>query len=315
MGTSRGASRRHCAALLIFALGILFAGVLLSGRRWFENRLSESSRAARLLEDKVRNQESAARRAQYAAQRSQYVADIRQAPDTFVPIKRGMCTDVLSRHIPGPGQEDLRESPGITSGNDAKPRVELFEDIRVTCITWSFPRVGTCWPTPGRTATFTSGMRRTDGAVRTISASWTEVNASAFSPDGKTLATVDDEGKLKLWEIATGHCQFERNAHTGDAVIVRFTPDGKTIMTTGRTDGRVRTWDRYTGSMLNSIHANGFILSPDGGTLGLVGKQGEINLCDLSTRKPITSLPGTRGIQDAAFSHDGTKVVPAPRIR
>ncbi len=96
------ASRRHPAALLTFAIGILFAGALLSGRRWFENRLSESQHAARMLEDKVRDQESAARRAQY-------VADIRQAPGYIRANQTRNAQDVLSRHIPGPGDEDLRE--------------------------------------------------------------------------------------------------------------------------------------------------------------------------------------------------------------
>src|SRR3990172_7661546 len=31
-----------------------------------------------------------------------------------------------------------------------------------------------------------------------------EVNAAAFSPDGRWLASGDDEGTIKLWEVATG---------------------------------------------------------------------------------------------------------------
>ena len=48
---------------------------------------------------------------------------------------------------------------------------------------------------------------------------------------------------LKLWEVATGRCRREKFAHNGEAVIARFTPDGKSIITGGRKDGFVRIWD------------------------------------------------------------------------
>jgi WD40 repeat protein len=97
-------------------------------------------------------------------------------------------------------------------------------------------------------------------------------------------------------------------AHKGDAVIARFTPDGKTVITGGRTDGLVRLWDRATGAMRNSLNGHGFVLSPDGGTLATVEAAGEIILYNSATRARIGSLPGAPGIQAAIFSHDGTKL-------
>ena len=263
------AARRNSAALAILLIGLLFAAALLGGRHWFEGRLSESRQAARLLEDKVRDQKSAARRAQY-------VADIRQAPGYIRAYQTRNAQDVLSRHVPGPGEEDLRRVHLVSPLETMSYRASYSPRTSGRCLLRGvFPR-GDMLASAGK-----------DGAVRiwdttdwkqvhTIAASWTEVNASAFSPDGKALATVDDEGKLKLWEIATGHCLFERNAHTGDAVIARFTPDGKTIITGGRDDGFIKLWDRPTGDLVHRFRAtdskleNAF-LSPDGLTLVCVG--------------------------------------------
>ncbi len=148
--------------------------------------------------------------------------------------------------------------------------------------------------------------------VRRIEASPTEVNIAAFSPDGQTIATVDDEGKLKLWETASGRRLREWPAHSGDAVIARFTHDGKTIVTGGRDDGFIKFWDRSTGKVVHAFRAaehklESAAFSPDGSILACVGGE-TIKLWRLSDRTPINSIPSEDAVQGVAFSHDGTKL-------
>src|SRR5438445_5369640 len=54
---------------------------------------------------------------------------------------------------------------------------------------------------------------------------------------------------VRLWEATTGRLLREF-AHTGPSV---FSPDGRTLITGGRYDGKVRVWDLATGKELRQF--------------------------------------------------------------
>ena len=86
----------------------------------------------------------------------------------------------------------------------------------------------------------------------------------AFSPDGKTLATDDGEGSVRLWDIATARqigpsSQGRRPPRRGaiDGITsVAFSPDGKTLAA-GDFDGPVRLWDVATGRQVGHGFGSG----------------------------------------------------------
>ncbi|HEY7158727.1 MAG TPA: WD40 repeat domain-containing protein [Gemmataceae bacterium] len=102
------------------------------------------------------------------------------------------------------------------------------------------------------------------------------VQGLAFSPDGKTLASGGRDGKVKLWDVATGKNTAEFQAHSRDArgargmvAGVAFSPNGKTLATCGD-DRTVRLWDVATGTNTVTFHrvtvppAPPLAFSPDG---------------------------------------------------
>ena len=64
----------------------------------------------------------------------------------------------------------------------------------------------------------------------------------AFSPDGRTLSTAEDDGSVILWDVEKGVPTETLEGHTGVTETHAFSPDGRTLYTAGN-DGRVIVWD------------------------------------------------------------------------
>src|SRR5262249_45237625 len=97
----------------------------------------------------------------------------------------------------------------------------------------------------------------------------------AFAPDSKLLASGDNRGGIKLWDLRTG-TELRRLAGHGKESIhgLAFSPDGTTLASTAG-DGTVRLWDVSSGEGKRTIkldgNLSGVAFSPDGSLLASYG--------------------------------------------
>uniref|UniRef100_A0A1E1XQK7 Putative wd40-repeat-containing subunit of the 18s rrna processing complex n=1 Tax=Amblyomma sculptum TaxID=1581419 RepID=A0A1E1XQK7_AMBSC len=64
----------------------------------------------------------------------------------------------------------------------------------------------------------------------------------AYSPDGASLVTGGDDGKVKLWNTVNGFCFVTFTEHAAGVAAVTFTQNGKAILSASL-DGTVRAYD------------------------------------------------------------------------
>ncbi|MDB5309568.1 MAG: domain, G-beta repeat [Gemmataceae bacterium] len=103
--------------------------------------------------------------------------------------------------------------------------------------------------------------------------SW--VTAIAFSPDGRTVASGHDDGKVRFWDAATQKFLGEIAAHPKAVSAITFAPVGEFVATAGE-DRIVRVWDGFTHKVVAELRSHtdripALAWSPDGGLLVSAG--------------------------------------------
>jgi WD40 repeat protein len=78
--------------------------------------------------------------------------------------------------------------------------------------------------------------------VRSIGSRSTSRNPMAFAPDGRLLATADEDGTVKFWSVTTGRRLASLDGQADFLRGVAFSPDGRTLAAIGNDDD-VRLWD------------------------------------------------------------------------
>jgi WD40 repeat protein len=79
--------------------------------------------------------------------------------------------------------------------------------------------------------------------------SW--ITALAFHPDGKTLATGHDNGRLRVWDLASQRLVGEIVAHPEAISAVAYAPSGEWLATAGE-DRVVRLWNAESHGLMRS---------------------------------------------------------------
>jgi WD40 repeat protein len=137
----------------------------------------------------------------------------------------------------------------------------------------------------------------------------------SFSPDGKSLATADASGTIRLWNLS-GQQINQFDGHRDGVMSISFSPDGQHIATAGR-DGTARLWN-LSGQQIAELKGHqGTVVwvrfSPDGQRLATTGADGTVRLWNLSGQQ-IARFDAQHGeVWDVSFSPDGQRLATTGR--
>ncbi len=138
----------------------------------------------------------------------------------------------------------------------------------------------------------------------------------ALAPDGNTLATGIESGRISVWDIRKQEVKFDLHppgadqqpAHKGMVWAVEYSPDGKQIVSVSD-DGTVGVWDAATGERRGSIPVGTAVrsaaVSPDGKWVAFGDRFGLVQVFDLTDQKPVSSYQQESTVNGVAFSPDG----------
>ncbi|MDQ4074672.1 MAG: hypothetical protein M3220_00340, partial [Chloroflexota bacterium] len=83
---------------------------------------------------------------------------------------------------------------------------------------------------------------------------FSSVNAVAFSPDGKWLASGGTDQTVRLWDAHNGRLVHTLREHANWVRPVAFAPDG-TSLASGSYDETIKLWEVPSGSRLKTLRA------------------------------------------------------------
>jgi WD40 repeat protein/serine/threonine protein kinase len=141
-----------------------------------------------------------------------------------------------------------------------------------------------------------------------------KVYGLAFSPDGKTMASVGEGSVIRIWDLESGkeRAHWTGHDHDIDVGTVVFSPDGKTLAT-GSDDRTIKLWDIPTLELRGTLRGHlgcvdRLIFSPDSRFLVSAGKDLYVRIWHVREMREWDSLPLKNWISDIALTPDGSSL-------
>jgi WD40 repeat protein len=97
------------------------------------------------------------------------------------------------------------------------------------------------------------------GIIGNVLATANNGGGIAVSPDGQTVATGQDDGTVKIWEISSGNLVKTFTGHSGTVWAVAYAPDQRFLFS-GGSDRSVAVWDIRTGQLIRRFNVTSSVL-------------------------------------------------------
>jgi hypothetical protein len=132
-----------------------------------------------------------------------------------------------------------------------------------------------------------------------------------FSPDGKTLAVGNRNGRTCLFDVATGRLRHKLSLESTQEV--RFDPSGKRLAAT-YVDGNLAVWNVETGELMQRTKARAEELysldwSPDGKIIATSGRNAPVTLWRAADLTSLVDIDAPEWVVCVRFNPAGTRLV------
>jgi WD40 repeat protein len=140
------------------------------------------------------------------------------------------------------------------------------------------------------------------------------VEALAFSPDGKTLASGSFQ-EVSLWDVTAGTLRTKLTGFADRVVALAFSPNGKFLAAGGglpTAEGEIKVFEAATGKLVTDVkngHSDtvfGVCFSPDSTKLATCGADKFVKIFEIPSGKLIKGFEGhTHQVLDVGWKADG----------
>jgi WD40 repeat protein/tRNA A-37 threonylcarbamoyl transferase component Bud32 len=139
------------------------------------------------------------------------------------------------------------------------------------------------------------------------------VNSVAYSPNGELLASGDQAGEVRVWDVPAGTLRYVLPALGSSVQALAFSPDGKSLLTAAvQGDGDINVWGAKTGKPDGALkgHTKGLFevsFGPDGKALASAGWDATVRVWDFAARRELRAIPSPGGqwVRSAVVSAGG----------
>jgi WD40 repeat protein len=147
------------------------------------------------------------------------------------------------------------------------------------------------------------------------------VYTAVFSHDGKRAISGDDEGKVQIWDLATGQEIRKLLGHKSAVCSIAVSPDDRHIVS-GSWDKTIRIWDAENGKELKTIHDKDIFYgcflsvaySMDGKLIASAVTSKRIRVWDSATGAEMMAIRSNNYINCIAFSRDGNHIISGDNV-
>jgi len=147
-----------------------------------------------------------------------------------------------------------------------------------------------------------------------------QVLAAEFSPDGSKVAVGTSDGTVTIWNLHDGNRAAPALRHGQRIELLKFSPDGRRILTTARGDNEalsksqpdaassVRLWDAASGTILLELpHASrvtAACFSRDGAHVATASRHDGVKVWQVDSGAQVLAVPDTTNALDVVWNPD-----------